>query len=221
MNALKSVKTLAAALIGGLILVAGPGQPIPEARAQQADTGELTVEEIVFVPPGGGAPRDRIGAGTRGSGGGTLLRLMAPASGGVSAISSPRLYWWLSEPYSGEMEIVVRRDGTNQPLLAMTETVSLKDGLNSIDLADMGMRLSATKVYHWSVALKDARVKALNLVEFRKPGSPLGDGSAIARAKQLAAQGYWYDAYALIAETPGMEKARDALHAQVGINLPQ
>ncbi len=220
MNAPKSVTTLAAALIGGFLIGLGPPPAVSPAMAQQADDTELAVEEIVFVPPGGGAPRDRIGAGTRGSGGGALLRLIAPASGGVSATSSPKLYWWLSKPYSGQLEFELRRDGTNQPLLATTENVSLEAGLNSLDLSDMGMRLRADHVYHWSVALKDGGVKALNLVEFRKPDAA-ADGDTMARAKKLASEGYWYDAYALIAETPGMEKARDALHKQAGINLPQ
>ena len=220
MNAPKSVTTLAAALIGGFVFGLGPPGTSPSAMAQQSGSAEAPVEEIVFLPPGGGAPRDRIGAGTRGAGGGALLRLIAPASGGVSATSSPKLYWWLSKPYTGKMEIQLRREGTNQPLLAITEEVSLAAGLNSIDLSDMGMRLRADHVYHWSVALKDSRVKALNLVEFRKPGSETA-GDAVAQAKKLASEGYWYDAYALIAEKPGMEKARDAMHKQIGISLPE
>ena len=102
----------------------------------------------------------------------------------------------------------------------MTENLSLEGGLNSIDLSDMGMRLRADQVYHWSVALKSKRVKALNLVEFRSPASA-AEGSLAAKVKSLASQGYWYDAYALTAEAPGMEKIRDALQSQVGIALPE
>ena len=220
MNARKTVTTLAAALLGGLIFTAASPWQTSIVSAQQTAADELPVEEIVFVPPGGGAPRDRIGAGTRGAGGGALLRLIAPASGGVTATSSPKLYWWLREPYSGEVEITIRRDGSSQPLLSMTENVALDAGLSSIDLSDMGMRLQADHVYHWSVALKAKRVKALNLVEFRSPAAA-AEGSVASKVKDLAGQGYWYDAYALIAEAPGMEKARDALQSQVGITLPE
>lgn len=220
MTARKTVTTLAAALIGGVLSTAEiPWQSKP-AMAQTSTDEELPVEEVVFVPPGGGAPRDRIGAGTRGAGGGALLRLIAPAKGGVTATSSPKLYWWLKEAYSGEVEITIRRDGSTQPLLSMTETMSLDGGLNSIDLSDMGMRLRADQVYHWSVALKSKQVKALNLVEFRSPDAAI-EGSAAAKVKSLAGQGYWYDAYALTAEAPGMEKIRDALQSQAGIALPE
>ena len=82
------------------------------------------------------------------------------------------------------------------------------------------MRLRADQVYHWSVALKAKQVKALNLVEFRSPETAL-EGSVGARIKSLASQGYWYDAYALTAEAPGMEKIRDALQSQAGIALPE
>lgn len=188
----------------------------------QAQTDEESLE-FVFVPPVDGAPVERIGAGTRGSTSqGERLKLLVPLGGGLTKTPSPVLYWWIASPYKGKLQFRLNRDGADAPLLDSAEDVSLKAGLNTLNLGDFGVRLQAGDIYRWSLSLAagDVKAEAATYVEYREVKVASHDSSA-KNAKELANAGLWYDAFALVAEEAKLQGARDALLKQVGITLPK
>ena len=208
---------LAAGLTLGLAaanLVSVPGSAVAQSEAETFD--------IVFVPPVDGAPVERIGAGTRGSGSPSAdLKLMVPPGGALTGSPAPALYWWIAKPYDGTLQVTLTRDGTDTPLLDMAEKVSLKAGLNTIALKDFGVRLKAGDIYRWSVSLPAGTPKATatSYVEYRETKVAAHDSPA-KTAKALAGAGLWYDAFALVATEAKLNSARNAMLNQVGIKLP-
>ncbi|MEM8646408.1 MAG: DUF928 domain-containing protein, partial [Pseudomonadota bacterium] len=189
------------------------------AAFAQDDAEEL---EIVFVPPVDGAPAERIGAGTRGSGSPSAqLKLMVPKGGALTGSQSPALYWWNAKPYDGMLTVTLTRDGTDTPLLNLEEKVTLQGGLNTISLGDVGVRLKAGDIYRWAVSIVSGNrtVTQSSYIEFRKSDMSATDSSA-KMAKALAGAGLWYDAFALVAKDPKLSGARTAMLKQVGIKLP-
>ncbi|MEM1198680.1 MAG: DUF928 domain-containing protein [Pseudomonadota bacterium] len=189
------------------------------AAFAQDDAEEL---EIVFVPPVDGAPAERIGAGTRGSGSPSAqLKLMVPKGGALTGSQSPALYWWNAKPYDGMLTVTLTRDGTDTPLLNLEEKVTLQGGLNTISLGDVGVRLKAGDIYRWAVSIVSGNrtVTQSSYIEFRKSDMSATDSSA-KMAKALAGAGLWYDAFALVAKDPKLSGARMAMLKQVGIKLP-
>ncbi len=72
-------------------LVALPSQTFAQSSTEEVD--------VVFVPPVDGAPAERIGAGTRGSGSPSEhFKLIVPQGGALSASTSPVLYGGLPRP---------------------------------------------------------------------------------------------------------------------------
>ncbi|MEM8686217.1 MAG: DUF928 domain-containing protein [Pseudomonadota bacterium] len=192
----------------------------PSASVLAQDDDEAL--EIVFVPPVDGAPAERIGAGTRGTGSPSeQLKLMVPKGGALTASESPALYWWNAKPYDGVLTVTLTRDGTDTPLLNLVEKVTLQEGLNTISLGDVGVRLKAGDIYRWAVSIVagNRTVTQSSYVEFRKSDMATTD-SAAKMAKTLAGAGLWYDAFALVARDPKLGGARTAMLKQVGIQLP-
>ena len=215
----KTVRTCLLAAGLSLGLAAASFMSPPNAAFAQDDAETL---EIVFVPPVDGAPAERIGAGTRGTGSPSAqLKLMVPKGGALTGSASPALYWWNAKPYDGVLSVTVTRDGTDTPLLNLQEKVSLQEGLNTIALGDVGVRLKAGDIYRWAVSIvaDNRTVTQSSYIEFRK--SDLGaTDSAAKMAKALAGAGLWYDAFALVASDPKLSGARTAMLKQVGIKLP-
>ncbi len=215
----KTVRTRLLAAGLSLGLAAATFLALPGPAYAQDDAEEL---EIVFVPPVDGAPAERIGAGTRGTGSPSAqLKLMVPKGGALTGSESPALYWWNAKPYDGMLTVTLTRDGTDTPLLNLEEKVTLQGGLNTISLGDVGVRLKAGDIYRWAVSIVagNRTVTQSSYIEFRKSDMSATASSA-KMAKALAGAGLWYDAFALVARDPKLSGARTAMLKQVGIQLP-
>ena len=217
----KNVRAFILALGLSLGLATAQLVSVPSAALAQS-TSEEDVE-VVFMPPVDGAPAERIGAGTRGSGTPSEnLKLIVPKGGALSSSSSPLLYWWIAAPYEGKLQLTLTRDGTDSPLLDAVEEVSLKAGLNTINLGDFGVRLQAGDIYRWSISLVGGALNetAFSYVEFRKTDLAFGD-NPVQHAQALAGAGIWYDAFALVAADEKLASARDAMLEQIGIKISE
>ncbi|MCP5082151.1 MAG: DUF928 domain-containing protein [Alphaproteobacteria bacterium] len=214
----KNVRACVLAVGLSLGMAAAQLVSMPSSSLAQSTNEEV---DVVFVPPVDGAPAERIGAGTRGSGSPSdRLKLIVPQGGALSSSTSPVLYWWIAAPYKGKLQLSLTRDGTDAPLLDAVEDVSLKAGLNTLSLGDFGVRLQAGDIYRWSISLAggDLNESAFSYVEFRKTDVASG-GNPAKNAKALAGAGIWYDAFALVAANEKLSGARDAMLGQVGIKL--
>ncbi len=207
------------ALLGSLFLACGV------FAAFQANAQETTpsAEPIVFVPPVVGAPGNRVGAGTRsGNTSSTAgLSLVAPSGGGLTRLETPVLYWWIEAGFTGSVQIQIRADKTERPLLDLQENLSAPPGLQSFDLGSLGLRIRDRQIYEWSVTLHPAgngtSRRAVTYLERQPANASDTAGDKAAAARMLASQGIWFDAFAIAARNPALEVYRNTLLDKIGI----
>lgn len=188
----------------------------------------------VYVPPNRGAPVSRVGGGTRGAGGDeTLVRVLAPEHTGLASRDQPTLYWYVSRA-AARLAVVLIDDAAEMPLLELEMVASAPAGIQSLQLAEHGIRLKPNVEYQWSVALViDPEQRSKDLLasgSIMYVPAPETMQAAVAAAKPeelpsvYAAAGYWYDAIdsisILIGPAAGKSDLigqRNALLGQVGL----
>jgi hypothetical protein len=168
----------------------------------------------VYVPPRRGAPKTRVGGGTRSGGPALEVALLAPEHTGITAQASPTLFWWLSDPFEGEIEFVVTRKDAVQPEFRERRTLALDSGIHSVDLAQAGVELAPGEIYQWAVAVirdPDRRSRDLVAVATLEFDPRVGVASAVPAS--LAAAGLFYDAIAALSTggARGLEDKADLL----------
>lgn len=157
------------------------------------------------------------------------VRVMAPEHVGWTTEASPTLYWQLSETTELPLEVTLVDDAQIEPLLEERRAGPQAAGLHALSLADLGLRLEPGVVYRWQVAVvadprrRSKDVRSAAAVVWMAP-SDAPPPSSPARAHQLAAAGYWYDAFAQLSawlsnepDAPNLRAAREALLVQVGL----
>jgi len=178
----------------------------------------------IYIPPVTGAPGDRIGAGTRGNvqQAGKMV-LLAPKGGGLTLSTAPRLHWWLSEAFSGTMEIRIKSADAERPILNLKRVVTAKPGFQAFDMSDFGLQLAAGEVYTWTIRLvgQDGSNLAADtsFIEHKPLGTTEQASDRVGRARSLAETGYWYDALGLLSDDPRMAKLRAGLLKSAGLTL--
>lgn len=160
-------------------------------------TAEVPTQSTpVYVPPRRGAPKTRVGGGTRSSGSDVQLALLAPEHTGLTSRPSPMLYWWLSKDHEGPFEFVVMVVGGVEPVLRFRQESSLAAGIHSFDLAAAGLALEPEIIYRWSVAIvRDEAQRARDVAALATMEYVI-DRDVAEQAETLAAAGLWYDAIA-------------------------
>jgi len=234
---MKRYPTLAATLAATAILCAGPPGSA-QTTPQRSGTQEAAMPNagIVYVPPSRGAPAGRIGGSTRGPGTGPLsLEVLAPDHPGLTASPQPTLLWYLGAPTKGPVQIVVDTAEMlgRPPVLELTLPRAPAPGINAIDLAQHKAKLEPGRMYRWSVALlvdpaqRSSDVLASGLILYQPAAGKVAETATATAASQLASQGYWYDALAIlsraIARQPGdtgLRSMRATLLDQVGLREP-
>lgn len=173
------------------------GKGSPQASTTE-DAGSAT---LVFVPPILGTPSSRVGAGTRGSqADDSLVALLLPPGGGMTALEKPPLIWRLTADVSGAVRaelLDLSPEGTG---VARTVEGRFRAGFYALDLARSDMVLQPGRVYRWSVSVVEAGTggilsSASGFVE-RRDSLAVDQGDPIANARAAATQGLWFDALA-------------------------
>jgi len=200
------------------LLVAAP------LGAQQAGGGDDTPE---YVPPSRGAPSGRIGGATRGLQAMPLTAL-APGHTGLTISAQPVLYYYT--PAAARPRLVLRpaSDAVAPPLVDLELPAPPGAGIQSIDLAALGVRLAPAVEYKWTVSIAGEKRDTSGTVQRVEPSAELQaklkGTSGRSRYALLAKEGIWYDALDEVSRTleksprdPVPARHRAALLEQIGL----
>jgi len=211
------------------------GLQATEASAADADVvSAKAAPVIIYKPPVRGAPKTRVGAGSRGSGDATMLQVLAPDHAGRTTVAQPALYWYASTPGVAHFEVALIDAEGIDPLLEVDAGDGKVAGIRHLNLGDYGVSLQPGVPYQWSVALvgdadnRSSDLVASGIIERVEPDEQLanriGNSSGTALVNVYASEGIWYDALheisILITESPGdasLVAIRDKLLEQVGL----
>jgi hypothetical protein len=207
-----------------------------EVRSK-TDDEPRTTSIITYTPPLRGAPRGRIGGGSRGIGDDLYtLFVLAPDHIGLTVQEQPLLYWYLSRESSYPIELTVIGQKDITPLLEEQLESPVGPGIHELNLKDHDIHLETDVQYRWFVSIvpdPDRRSRdilaggAIERVEFSQEGKAeylrLSSGD---KAIHYAAAGFWYDAVQSVIEMmktdPDREEAREmrqALMQQVDLEV--
>jgi hypothetical protein len=214
--------------------VRSPASP-PSATAPSptAKPAAAAVALPRYVPPARGAPRMRVGAGTRTAGTLARVEVLTPESVGHTLSASPSLYWHLSEPTQARIDFTLTDEAAVEPLVEKTLSGPFSAGVHRIELTALGVQLEPGTEYQWFVSLvPDADERSADVVAgggvALVDAAPLRAELAAARADEqvlvLARNGIWYDAVDTLSRriesAPSDALAREQLAAlldQVGL----
>lgn len=193
-----------------------PSPPLPEpaSDAQTVRTDSVTSVAIdrpeglpVYTPPRRGAPKTRVGGGTRslstGTHAGEMLTVLSPPQTGQTQQAQPTLYWFLSAADVGPFEFVLTTADAVAPLRRVRIDGPLGAGIHAVSLRDENVVLDDGVEYQWSVAIvhdperRSRDVVAIGTLERVAAGST-PDGAEAVFA--LAERGLWYDALQRVEE---------------------
>jgi hypothetical protein len=178
-----------------------------------------------------GAPKVRVGGGTRSGGESHSVTVLAPERVGLTASDQPVLHWFTPMPLNRAVEIVVILATAMDPLLELVIESGSPDLVQSIDLAEHGIRLDPGVEYEWSVSVVvDPTQRSLDsmsgaVVMYDPPSNALAEhfnaSGQLERAGLLAENGYWHDSFAIyhqVAKNDTDARAgRNAILEQVGL----
>lgn len=189
---------------------------------------------FAYKPPLRGAPARRVGGATRGSGDtGLVLNVLAPEQTGLTTKAQPTLYWFASRPSTTTIELTVISDTAELPVLSKNLTES-PGGVQSIDLARLGVTLAPDTDYEWFVSVvSDAKQRSKDVTSGGTIRRVAADPAVLARVaaaserelpRIYAEAGLWYDAIGalsrLIERNPADTELRNwraALLDQIGL----
>ncbi|HEX5068442.1 MAG TPA: DUF928 domain-containing protein [Myxococcota bacterium] len=214
-----------------------PPNPAPPPVSAAPGTKQVAAQPELprWVPPARGAPRMRVGAGTRSAGASKArVEVLSPESIGHTLSASPSLYWHLSDPTQARVDFTLTDDASVKPLVEQTLSGPFTAGVHRIDLTGLGVKLAPGTEYQWFVSLvpdpeeRSADVVAgggVALVDGAPLRAELDAAPADEQALVLARNGIWYDAVDTLSRriesAPADAVARQQLAAlleQVGLS---
>jgi hypothetical protein len=187
----------------------------------------------LYSPPVPNAPRTRVGGVSRSAGNVSVrLAVLTPDHMGFTSRDQPTLYWYLSQPVKAQVEITLTTQELMAPVLKKTLSAANISGVQSISLAEHGIRLEPDIDYRWHVALvldQERRSKdiiasgAIRRIDPALQPAGLEGKNAEQRTVFYAENGLWYDALenSRSAELSDAQlKLFDTLIEQAGLKIP-
>jgi len=236
------MRSLTVSLLAGLILSMGLVDPAttPAASDQPSASQSGSTEDVplpLYQPPKKLTPRARVGGGLRGTDGSDpVIVALVPDHVGLTVKKAPILNWFLSRPTTYPLKFTLIDIRLVTPLHEGPIPTPDHQGVQSINLKDLGLALEPDVQYRWYISA------------IRNPDSPSQDlvaGGVIERCEfstclvemevdltcdqqsvlRNAVRGFWYDAMAcvcqLIDSNPsdqGLRRQRAALLNQIGLS---
>ena len=236
------MRSLTFSLFLGLILSMGLVDPAttPAASDQPSVLQSGSTEDVplpLYTPPKKLTPRARVGGGLRGTDGSDpVIVALVPDHVGLTVKKAPILNWFLSRPTTYPLKFTLIDIRLVTPLHEGPIPTPDHQGVQSINLKDLGLALEADVQYRWYISA------------IRNPDSPSQDlvaGGVIERCEfstclvemevdltcdrqsvlRNAVRGFWYDAMACVCELidsnpsdQGLRRQRAALLNQIGLS---
>lgn len=220
------------------LIAAEDGKKTPEEqkKVEAPQLPQVVAQKPVYKPPLRGAPAGRVGGGTRGANERESFALMvlAPDHIGYTLKEQPCLYWYISKATSFPVEVTLTERHAVQPLLEKVIQGPQTGGIQSVCLADYGVRLQPDIPYKWFITLvtdsgqRSKDILAGGMLARVPPSAALQERMKVAAKDQVpslyAEEGLWYDAVEAMArqigDSPndaGLREQLAALLAQVGL----
>lgn len=109
---------------------------------------------LSYKPPLRGAPKTRVGGGTRSSSYELLtLSVLAPNHAGHTIQEKPTFYWYVSRPVNHSVEFTITTEEVIEPLLEVNLDPPIQTGIHALRLDDHGVSLESDVEYQWFVAV--------------------------------------------------------------------
>ncbi len=203
------------------------------AEAASKKAGAMPM--LSYKAPLRGAPATRVGGATRsGEATSMTLSVLAPDHTGYTVQDKPTIYWYVSKAITSPVELTVTAPEAIEPLLELTLTPPIKEGIHALRLTDHGIALKPEVEYQWFVAVvtnPDERSKDIlaggsiqRVAASESVRTKLNEVGEIMWPAVYAESGLWYDAVdeisRLIQANPadgGLRAQRASLLAQVGL----
>jgi hypothetical protein len=172
----------------------------PVSAAPRSQTADM----IHYKPPSRGAPRLRVGGGTRASGPSLVVQTLAPAHVALTMDAAPTLYWYVASvpPESVKIEFTLLDEDGIDPVASFELPHPEAPGIQALRLADHGISVEPGIDYEWSIALVvDPSKRSHDVVStaWLRRVDPT-DGERPLTARELAERSLWYDALATLSD---------------------
>jgi hypothetical protein len=170
-----------------------------EDQGQSGDPDVSTPKPpaFVYIPPNRGAPKARVGGGTRGI---DPLQALAPRHVGLTTSNQPRLYWYLTPGFRNPLRFRLGVADGAAPLLDIPLAPQINGGIQHLDLGQYGFSLTPGPVYQWWVLLEPLphqgreKIASSGTIQLVAPDPQLNWVAARWRPYLAARRGLWYDA---------------------------
>lgn len=158
-----------------------------------------------------------------------ILAPLAPERVGWTHDAQPRLYWYISAPWSGEVGFTLTRPDQDEPLIetwiAPPSGGAHTAGVHAIDLARLGVTLKPGEEYEWFVyIMPDPVERSADLVGSATIRYVPDLAPGVTEYHALAHAGLWYDAIEALSREierkpadANLKAARARLIEQVGM----
>lgn len=174
----------------------------PNLTTQADEVGSSTSEAsktslFVYHPPKRGAPKSRVGGGTRNL---SLVQVLAPKHIGLTCQSQPRLYWYLQPGIQSHLRIKLSSTNKTVPVLNEYLPTPPSGGIQTLDLAQYSYQLKPGLIYSWQISLDPIPGKSRqqlvskSAIKFIGPDAELDATDPHHRPYTAAERGLWYDA---------------------------
>jgi len=173
-------------------------------EAAEGARAEQKARRTVYVPPRRGSVRVHAGGATRGIEACPDLSVLAPDHVALTTRAQPTLAWFVAETTATRVDFTITHEDSVVPVAEITLPGPLEAGVHTVELADLGVHLTAGRTYGWSIALvpdpdrRDADAVSMARIERRDapPDLELALVSGEVAYDVLARAGIWYDALA-------------------------
>lgn len=173
-----------------------------------AETAEASsiVTRIVYQPKDVGAPAVTVSGGVRGEEQAPTVSVLSPLTIVPVFTPQPTLYWFMTAKTPTPVRVTLVDEGSlsAKPFLEVQLGPIDRPGIYAFSLAEQGGSLDTGKRYAWSVALEtpansysEQPVASTIFERIDQPPAFADDDGLppLERSRQLAAAGYWYEAF--------------------------